>query len=179
MRTIARSPWSACYHIGFLYIRRHVTWRKTIFHGKCIQEWFNRRTNLSATSRNHIIHEMCVIQTSHIGFHCTRFGIHAHKAGAQETLIVSDRVHWRHHRVDVTMIGENGHLNRTMKGCANLLLTCTLSFHITIALTLIHISIQNRTQLSQSQRRCKRSILLTSISLIKGWLQEFCHMTIY
>ena len=77
------------------------------------------------------------------------------------------------------MIGENGHLNRTMKGCANLLLTCTLSFHITIALTLIHISIQNRTQLSQSQRRCKRSILLTSISLIKGWLQEFCHMTIY
>ncbi len=129
--------------IGSLYIRSHITRRKTILHSQSIEERLYCRTNLTAPTCHHIIHKMIIIYSSNISLHSTCLRFHRHEARTKERLVITYRVERTHHCVYLSSISEHSHINRLAERSTNLFFRNASSLHATPAVTLLNIAIKN------------------------------------
>ena len=83
-------------NVGYSGARRELAF----LHGQGIEERFEGRAHLSARLRDMVVFEETVIQTTHISFHMTRVRLDGDEAGLQEPIVITDGIHWSHHRVD-------------------------------------------------------------------------------
>ena len=133
---------------ALLHVQHLVTRIDTFNHCKGIEVRFNSGTDLATASIHHIILEIIIIDTTHIGFHMTGARIHRHEAGTQETLMIADRIQRRHRRVYSTSPTEHTHLDRFVKGSLYLFLTRSRLLHGTVPICLVHSMHKDRINLA-------------------------------
>ena len=175
---IARSPWLAGHHVRSLHVGGDVAGRIAIFHSQAIEKRLNGRTYLAATTHHHVIHEMLIVQSSHVGFHRTRLGIHAHHTAAQELLVITNAVHGRHQRIHVPMVSEYGHVHLRVESLVDFLIAATSLPHHAIALALGLAAIKNRSHLLCRQIAIG-GVGLSPVFPLKLRLQVMGHMVIH
>ena len=175
---VTRSPWLSRHHVGSLHVRSHIAGRVTVFHGQAIEERLDGRTHLATAAHHHIIHEMLVFQSSHVGFHRARLGIHAHHTATQELLVITNAVHGRHQRIHVPMVSEYGHVHLRVESLVNFLIAATSLPHHAIALALGLAAIKNRSHLLCRQIAIG-GVGFSPVFLLKLRLQVMGHMVIH
>ena len=148
---IARCPRTTCHHIGPLTVRRQIARLEAVRHRQTVKEWLDGRPHLPASQTHHIIHEMSIIQSTHIRFHSTRLRIHAHKTATQKTLVITDRIERTHQRINITMIGKYGHLLLLAECRLDFILRISRSLHRTVTLTLGDTAVQYTLNLLRCQ----------------------------
>ena len=175
---VAGCPASACNDIGLLTVGRHVAGGESVLHRQTVEEWLDGGTHLSASQAHHVVHEVCIVETAHIGFHGSRLGIHAHEARTQETLVVAYGVERTHQGVDVAMIGKDGHLHLLSEGVVYLLGRIACRLHGAVALALGDGSVQDGAYLIGRQLVGEGSTGLGLVLTVEGGLQIACHMLV-
>ena len=169
---VARCPGLSCHIICLLHIGGDIAWRKTILHGKRIEERFDGRTHLATSVHTHVVVEVNEIHTSHVCLDMTVLGAHAHKSATQERLIVSDRVERSHRGIHLTVICEYAHRHWSAERARNLLVARSLLLEHTIALALIDGASENALHLLRRETAREGRSLLASQFLIERRLQE-------
>ena len=106
-------------------------------------------------------------------------GIHAHEARTQEAFVITDGIDWRHHRIDVTMIGKHGHVDRRVESPMYLFLRGSCLFHRDIAGALRNGPFHDLVDLTLREIAAEGSIALASVLLVEGRLQKTGHVTIH
>ena len=148
---IARRPRSASHHIGLLAVRCQIARRKPVLHRQTVEERLDGRTHLSSSQTCHIIHEVGIVQSTHVCLHGTRLRIHAHESAAQEGLVIADGIERTHQRIDVAMIGKHGHRNLLAEGIVNLFCRASRLLHLSVALALGNAAVQDSLDLLRGQ----------------------------
>ena len=179
MTCIARSPRLSCHHISLLYVWSLIARREPVLHSQGVEEWLNCRTYLTATTSNHIVHKVRIIQTSHIRLHSTCSRIHTHKSGSEERLNISNAVYWCHRSIDIAMICEYRHISRRMERLVYFFITCTICLQYAIAFALKHSPFHYLIHLLFSKLRCERSVRFALVLLEELRLQIARHMSIH
>ena len=179
MACITRSPRFACYHICMLYVRSQVAGRETVLHSQRIEERLDGRTHLTTTSRNHIIHEVCIVQAAYVSLNGSCHRIHTHKSCSKERFHVSYAVYRCHRCVHIAMICEYRHVSRRMERLVYLFVACTVGLQYAIAFALKHGTFHNLIHLLLGQLRGERSIRFTLVLLEELRLQIARHMSIH
>ena len=175
---IARRPRLACHNVSLLAVRRIVTRRESILHRQTVEERFDGRTHLSATQAHHVVHEMRIVQASHISLDGTRLWIHAHKTTPQEFLVITDRIERTHQRVDVTVISKHGHLYLLPERLVDFTWRIACRLHCAPSLTLGDGAIQDGTYLLRCQLIREWRARLRFVLLVESRLQVSSHMLI-
>ena len=82
--------------------------------------------------------EMSVVQSAHIGFHVSRFGVNGYEAGAQEALVIAYGVARRHQRVHFAARRVHRHRHAAVERLFYFRLRSPVGFHLAITVALLH-----------------------------------------
>ena len=178
MTGITRSPWLTCNHICLLNVWHQITWGESILHSQSIEKWLNGRTHLTPTVHCHVIHEMVVIKATHISLDSARMRLHAYKPGTQEWFVITNAIHRRHHRINISLIRKYRHVSFGPEGTPNFLFWSTSSLHGAITFTLLHCLSHNALHLLRRKFICKRRIGLSAIFTCEQRLKILGNMTV-
>ena len=179
MACIAWSPRLACYHISPLHVGSQIAWRESVLHSQRVEERLNCRTHLTTATRNHIIHEVCIVQASHVRLYGTRSRVHTHKSCSEERLNIANAVYWCHRCIDIAMICEYRHIRWSMERLMYFFITCAICLQYAIAFALQHSTFHNLIHLLLCELRSERSVRFAPILLEEFGLQIACHMSIH
>ena len=121
---------------------------------------------------------MYEVKSTNVGFYSTVLRVHTHKATAEELLVITDRVHRRHHRIHLAMIREHRHFRTCIERLFYLSIRSAVCLHHTIALALSDRTHKNALHFLLAQRICIRRVGLAFVFLVKSRLQILDHMLI-
>ena len=117
--------------------------KSQVVNGKGVDEWFDRRADLSLTLLSQIVLEIAEIGTSDVCFDVSRRGIHRHERGTQNLLVMQNRVARSHRSIAVALVGEDLHSARTLERGIDLLLGNARLVHLIVAIRVAHCVAQN------------------------------------
>ncbi len=135
---VAGCPRLAGHDIRLLHVRRKVAGRHAVFHGQRIEEGLDGGPDLTAAHSGHVVLEIAVIWSAHVGFHISRAGIHTHESCTQETFVIADRVHRRHDGIHFSVVRKYGHFLWRIECLLDVLFRCAALFHLDVTFALFH-----------------------------------------
>ena len=134
LAAIARRPVA----VGALHVQDGALRRVAALHRHGIDKGFHRRAHLPAAHGGHVVLEMSVVQSAHIGFHVSRFGVNGYEAGAQEALVIAYGVARRHQRVHFAARRVHRHRHAAVERLFYFRLRSPVGFHLAITVALLH-----------------------------------------
>ena len=156
---IARCPKRSAHAISTLCIQHERFGCVAVFKCHDVDKGFHCRTDLSSTGHGHIILEMGIIETTHIGFDKPVARIDRHEPGTQKRFIIANRIEGRHHSVHIAVVSVDRHRCEGAERIVNFLFARAGGFHGLVAFALAHGTIEDALDLFRRETGVEREIL--------------------